>query len=140
MINSFYLFIKLVFLAATMTKIIKEMLPPDVRVARDAQDLLIECCVGKGSNALFCLFLFFILIVDWNSVSFSVFSPFLCSLFNFSFICLFFLSLVFCFCFPLYWMCRCVIISVPLCYNLTNEREGLTRWYRLCCKWCGMES
>ncbi|KAG4390046.1 hypothetical protein GLYMA_06G209000v4 [Glycine max] len=29
---------------ATMTKIIKEMLPPDVRVARDAQDLLIECC------------------------------------------------------------------------------------------------
>ncbi|KAJ6970186.1 NF-YB family protein [Populus alba x Populus x berolinensis] len=32
---------------ATMTKIIKEMLPPDVRVARDAQDLLIECCVGK---------------------------------------------------------------------------------------------
>ncbi|KAF6167322.1 hypothetical protein GIB67_043183 [Kingdonia uniflora] len=30
---------------ATMTKIIKEMLPPDVRVARDAQDLLVECCV-----------------------------------------------------------------------------------------------
>ncbi|XP_062171861.1 uncharacterized protein LOC133877537 [Alnus glutinosa] len=28
-----------------MTKIIKDMLPPDVRVARDAQDLLIECCV-----------------------------------------------------------------------------------------------
>lgn len=36
----FYLF------TATMTKIIKEMLPPDVRVARDTQDLLIECCVG----------------------------------------------------------------------------------------------
>ena len=33
-------------ISATMTKIIKEMLPPDVRVARDAQDLLIECCVG----------------------------------------------------------------------------------------------
>lgn len=32
---------------ATMTKIIKEMLPPDVRVARDTQDLLIECCVGS---------------------------------------------------------------------------------------------
>jgi hypothetical protein len=32
--------------AATMTKIIKEMLPPDVRVAKDAQDLLVECCVG----------------------------------------------------------------------------------------------
>ncbi|KAL7114731.1 hypothetical protein ABFS82_04G137700 [Erythranthe guttata] len=32
-------------LSATMTKIIKEMLPPDVRVARDTQDLLIECCV-----------------------------------------------------------------------------------------------
>ncbi|KAL3833791.1 hypothetical protein ACJIZ3_008527 [Penstemon smallii] len=30
---------------ATMTKIIKEMLPPDVRVARDTQDLIIECCV-----------------------------------------------------------------------------------------------
>ncbi|KAI3762732.1 hypothetical protein L1987_53173 [Smallanthus sonchifolius] len=30
---------------ATMTKIIKEMLPPDVRVARDTQDLLIDCCV-----------------------------------------------------------------------------------------------
>ncbi|KAF7838595.1 protein Dr1-like protein isoform X1 [Senna tora] len=30
---------------STMTKIIKEMLPRDVRVARDAQDLLIECCV-----------------------------------------------------------------------------------------------
>jgi len=27
-----------------MFKIIKEMLPPDVRVARDAQDLLVECC------------------------------------------------------------------------------------------------
>ncbi|XP_012092936.1 protein Dr1 homolog isoform X4 [Jatropha curcas] len=33
---------------ATMTKIIKEMLPPDVRVARDAQDLLIECCVESN--------------------------------------------------------------------------------------------
>ncbi|KAJ4961523.1 hypothetical protein NE237_021433 [Protea cynaroides] len=30
---------------ATMFKIIKEMLPADVRVARDAQDLLVECCV-----------------------------------------------------------------------------------------------
>uniref|UniRef100_A0A0D6QRY7 Transcription factor CBF/NF-Y/archaeal histone domain-containing protein n=1 Tax=Araucaria cunninghamii TaxID=56994 RepID=A0A0D6QRY7_ARACU len=30
---------------ATMFKIIKEMLPPDVRVARDAQDLIVECCV-----------------------------------------------------------------------------------------------
>uniref|UniRef100_G3MR92 Protein Dr1 n=1 Tax=Amblyomma maculatum TaxID=34609 RepID=G3MR92_AMBMU len=30
---------------ATMCKIIKEMLPPDVRVARDTQDLLVECCV-----------------------------------------------------------------------------------------------
>ncbi|KAF9593067.1 hypothetical protein IFM89_020074 [Coptis chinensis] len=33
------------FWAATMFKIIKEMLPQDVRVARDAQDLLVECCV-----------------------------------------------------------------------------------------------
>ncbi|RZR81508.1 hypothetical protein BHM03_00007755 [Ensete ventricosum] len=31
-----------------MFKIIKEMLPPDVRVARDTQDLLVECCVGGG--------------------------------------------------------------------------------------------
>ncbi|WVZ93173.1 hypothetical protein U9M48_039175 [Paspalum notatum var. saurae] len=31
--------------SSTMFKIIKEMLPPDVRVARDAQDLLVECCV-----------------------------------------------------------------------------------------------
>ncbi|KAG8047065.1 hypothetical protein GUJ93_ZPchr0008g13655 [Zizania palustris] len=30
---------------STMFKIIKEMLPPDVRVARDAQDILVECCV-----------------------------------------------------------------------------------------------
>ncbi|KAH9289228.1 hypothetical protein KI387_033345 [Taxus chinensis] len=30
---------------ATMFKIIKEMLPPDVRVARDCQDLFVECCV-----------------------------------------------------------------------------------------------
>eukprot|EP00249_Psilotum_nudum_P009267 c21822_g1_i1 orf=263-703(+) len=30
---------------ATMTKIIKEMLPREVRVARDTQDLLVECCV-----------------------------------------------------------------------------------------------
>ncbi|KAH9319364.1 hypothetical protein KI387_021133, partial [Taxus chinensis] len=29
----------------TMTKIIKEMLPAHVRVTRDAQDLLVECCV-----------------------------------------------------------------------------------------------
>lgn len=40
-----------------MTKIIKEMLPPDVRVARDAQDLLIECCVGK--DHIFSRFLYF---------------------------------------------------------------------------------
>jgi len=33
-----------------MFKIIKEMLPPDVRVARDAQDLLVECCVGKTNE------------------------------------------------------------------------------------------
>jgi len=25
-------------------------LPPDVRVARDAQDLLVECCVGKNTR------------------------------------------------------------------------------------------
>jgi hypothetical protein len=40
-----------------MTKIIKEMLPPDVRVARDAQDLLIECCVGEKNYDLFLAFI-----------------------------------------------------------------------------------
>lgn len=40
----------LLCILATMFKIIKEMLPPDVRVARDAQDLLVECCVGKTSE------------------------------------------------------------------------------------------
>ncbi|CAA0806541.1 Protein Dr1 homolog [Striga hermonthica] len=33
-----------------MTKIIKEMLPPDVRVARDTQDLLRECCGRQKNN------------------------------------------------------------------------------------------
>lgn len=46
-VNSYCMLLTVTFLSATMTKIIKEMLPPDVRVARDAQDLLIECCVGK---------------------------------------------------------------------------------------------
>jgi hypothetical protein len=41
-----------------MTKIIKEMLPPDVRVARDAQDLLIECCVGENNDFIFLFFAF----------------------------------------------------------------------------------
>ena len=41
-----------------MTKIIKEMLPPDVRVARDAQDLLIECCVGE--NLIIELYSFYV--------------------------------------------------------------------------------
>ncbi|KAK1322462.1 hypothetical protein QJS10_CPA03g00424 [Acorus calamus] len=45
---------------ATMFKIIKEMLPPDVRVARDTQDLLVECCVefinliSSESNEVCC--------------------------------------------------------------------------------------
>lgn len=57
-------------MAATMTKIIKEMLPPDVRVARDAQDLLIECCVGQNftTHAIlstpYCVWL-----IDLNSFS-----------------------------------------------------------------------
>lgn len=52
-----------------MTKIIKEMLPPDVRVARDAQDLLIECCVGE--NVLpFSLYIltFYVLALCWFPV------------------------------------------------------------------------
>jgi hypothetical protein len=40
-----------------MTKIIKNMLPPDVHVARDAQDLLIECCVGEKNDYFFLAFL-----------------------------------------------------------------------------------
>jgi hypothetical protein len=55
-----------------MTKIIKEMLPPDVRVARDTQDLLIECCVGETNVILWLLsnliFFFFILLalIDYH--------------------------------------------------------------------------
>ncbi|KAK6276044.1 hypothetical protein POUND7_005753 [Theobroma cacao] len=51
---------------ATMTKIIKEMLPPDVRVARDAQDLLIECCNSIDSIKLF-------LVIDENFKPFAEF-------------------------------------------------------------------
>lgn len=40
-----------------MTKIIKEMLPPDVRVAKDAQDLLVECCVGEMFVCAICILL-----------------------------------------------------------------------------------
>lgn len=45
-----------------MTKIIKEMLPPDVRVARDTQDLLIECCVGEGFHTFFLILFWGILV------------------------------------------------------------------------------
>jgi len=52
-----------------MTKIIKEMLPQDVRVARDTQDLLIECCVGQNFTiydyfilTILCLFIEFIIL------------------------------------------------------------------------------
>lgn len=47
---------QILIIAATMTKIIKEMLPPDVRVARDTQDLLIECCVGEIDNYFIIFF------------------------------------------------------------------------------------
>lgn len=47
---------QILLIAATMTKIIKEMLPPDVRVARDTQDLLIECCVGEIDNYFIIFF------------------------------------------------------------------------------------
>jgi hypothetical protein len=40
-----------------MTKIMKDMLPPDVSIARDAQDLLIECCVGEKNDYFFLAFL-----------------------------------------------------------------------------------
>lgn len=62
-----------------MTKIIKEMLPPDVRVARDAQDLLIECCVGEYFFATFGAFFPTILclkhIVFYHPMAY-IFSPF----------------------------------------------------------------
>lgn len=45
-----------------MTKIIKEMLPPDVRVARDAQDLLIECCVGVYIFLAYMAYFIFIIV------------------------------------------------------------------------------
>jgi hypothetical protein len=58
-----------------MTKIIKEMLPPDVRVARDTQDLLIECCVGETNVILWLLsnliFFFHIIGIDRSSFFFS---------------------------------------------------------------------
>lgn len=44
--------VNLLIFSATMFKIIKEMLPPDVRVARDAQDLLVECCVGEKTELI----------------------------------------------------------------------------------------
>ncbi|CAI7777213.1 unnamed protein product [Closterium sp. NIES-53] len=31
---------------ATMSRLIKEMLPRDVRVSKDTQDLLMDCCLG----------------------------------------------------------------------------------------------
>lgn len=70
-------------LSATMTKIIKEMLPPDVRVARDAQDLLIECCVGKNLViASFAALILFLYINDiiWMALSSDLitFQMFLC--------------------------------------------------------------
>jgi hypothetical protein len=49
-----------------MFKIIKEMLPPDVRVARDAQDLLVECCVGRHANDLHNRTLWFNFIILHN--------------------------------------------------------------------------
>ena len=36
-----------------MLKIIKEMLPNHVRIAKDAQELLVECCVGIFSPELY---------------------------------------------------------------------------------------
>jgi hypothetical protein len=40
-----------------MTKIMKDMLPPDVSIARDAQDLLIEGCVGEKNDYFVLAFL-----------------------------------------------------------------------------------
>ncbi len=34
-------------LTATVAKIIKEMLPEDVKCANDTRDLILECCVGN---------------------------------------------------------------------------------------------
>lgn len=46
------------YFSATMFKIIKEMLPPDVRVARDTQDLLVECCVGNWNlQSTHCIYI-----------------------------------------------------------------------------------
>ncbi|CAL5006648.1 unnamed protein product [Urochloa decumbens] len=52
---------------STMFKIIKEMLPPDVRVARDAQDLLVECCVGKKYRSLCSIHVEFINLLSSES-------------------------------------------------------------------------
>jgi hypothetical protein len=37
------------FHAATITKLIKEILPEDVKCANETRDLIMECCVGKFS-------------------------------------------------------------------------------------------
>lgn len=46
------------------------MLPPDVRVARDAQDLLIECCVGQNfTTHAILLTPYCVWLIDLNSFS-----------------------------------------------------------------------
>lgn len=32
---------------ATVSKLIKEMIPEDVKCSNDTRDLILECCVGK---------------------------------------------------------------------------------------------
>ncbi|KAF5933821.1 hypothetical protein HYC85_029992 [Camellia sinensis] len=70
---------------ATMTKIIKEMLPPDVRVARDAQDLLIDFDlsseVGAGILTLHrkkaFLFILYIVLKEQTSFFYALLAEFI---------------------------------------------------------------
>ena len=38
---------------ATLQKMVREVLPPDIRIAGDAIDLVIECCSGATNLAFF---------------------------------------------------------------------------------------
>lgn len=43
--------------AATLTKLVKDHLPAEMRCASDAMDMLMECCTGVGPLALWCALL-----------------------------------------------------------------------------------
>jgi hypothetical protein len=38
--------------AATLTKMVKELLPQDMRCAADCMDMLMDCCTGEAGTAV----------------------------------------------------------------------------------------